>query len=417
MAADENLIELIKRARKRLAVIAPGLNQSVARALAARMKDLDTLSLTVILDADAEVYRMGYGEVEALDIIREASASEHFDLREQPGVRIGVVISDDTTLVFAPVSRNVEAGSNTEDKPNAVFLEGTSTEKLAEASGVEYGETEIGVFGIEPERVAELQADLKRNPPRPFDLTRRLTVFTSEVQFVELRIVNAEFSKKKIRLPPQFQRFENEGLRQKVEARLSIPMDFNRPLEVSIASEGMTETLLVNERYIQKQRELIERTFLHEWKSRGKVILRRDKKEFIAEIARLKAIITAYQAGIQKEFSAAQDEFRKLLVEEFLDLWKQKPPEHLRMRKRTDEESCRSDIESAADELFSKVVLLKAPDAKIVYKDVSLDDLRDGLLMDSLRTLMEKAYVDQQTLERLFLSEEAVVAKDSRMVL
>jgi len=45
------------------------------------------------------VNRMGYGDPEALQIIREASKNEMFDLREHPGVRIGVVISDDRTMV------------------------------------------------------------------------------------------------------------------------------------------------------------------------------------------------------------------------------------------------------------------------------------------------------------------------------
>jgi hypothetical protein len=53
---------------------------------------------------------MGYGDPKALEIIRQASNDAMFDLREQPGVRIGVVISDDRTMVYAPVSRNVEAG-------------------------------------------------------------------------------------------------------------------------------------------------------------------------------------------------------------------------------------------------------------------------------------------------------------------
>ena len=57
------------------------------------MADLPALSLTVILVADTEVYRMGYGDPEALEIIREASKEAMSDLREQPGVRIGVVIS------------------------------------------------------------------------------------------------------------------------------------------------------------------------------------------------------------------------------------------------------------------------------------------------------------------------------------
>ena len=93
-ATDDSLIALIRRARNRLAVIAPALTTPVAEALAARMAHLPSLSLTVILDADAEVYRMGYGDPKALEIIRQASIDAMFDLREQPGVRIGVVISD-----------------------------------------------------------------------------------------------------------------------------------------------------------------------------------------------------------------------------------------------------------------------------------------------------------------------------------
>jgi hypothetical protein len=187
-ATDGSLINLIQGARTRLALIAPALTTPVAQALAARMADLPALSLTVILDADAEVYRMGYGDPEALEIIREASKEAMFDLREQPGVRIGVVISDDRTMVYAPVSRNVEAGSTTEEKPNAIMLEGRSTERLAEAAGTAEGEHEVGLMGMEPERVAQMEADLKKNPPRPFDLTRKLTVFVTEVQFIELRV-------------------------------------------------------------------------------------------------------------------------------------------------------------------------------------------------------------------------------------
>ena len=124
---------------------------------------------------------MGYGDVEALEIIRETSNEQMFDLREQPGVRIGVVVSDNRTMVYAPVSRNVEAGSTTEEKPNAIMLHADATEKLAEATGAAEGEMEVGVTGMEPDRVVEMVADLKTNPPHPFDLTRKMRVFVTEV--------------------------------------------------------------------------------------------------------------------------------------------------------------------------------------------------------------------------------------------
>ncbi len=41
-------------------------------------------------------------------VIRDAASRSLLDLREQPGVRIGVIISDNDTMVFAPVSKNME---------------------------------------------------------------------------------------------------------------------------------------------------------------------------------------------------------------------------------------------------------------------------------------------------------------------
>ena len=92
VASDTSLVELIQRAKRRLVVVSPALNEPVAAALAERLKDLGQLAITVVLDADPEVYRLGYGTRSALDKVRQASKQSLFDLRVQPGVRIGVVI-------------------------------------------------------------------------------------------------------------------------------------------------------------------------------------------------------------------------------------------------------------------------------------------------------------------------------------
>ena len=412
-ATDDSLITLIDGAQNRLAVIAPGLTTPVARALAARMKELPTLSLTVILDADAEVYRMGYGDAEALEIIRETSINEMFDLREQTGVRIGVVISDDRTMVYAPVSRNVEAGSTTEKKPNAIILHGGATEKLAEATGAAAGETEVGVKGMEPARVAEMAADLKTNPPHPFDLTRKLKVFVTEVQFIELRMPNATFSPHKIKLPPSFQKFEDESLRRDIDSSLKIPIDLETKLDVSIKSYLGNETLKVNEAAVTRERREIERVFIHNWKGRGKVILRNDKDQVIKEMNRLVEIIKEYHNSLKASFDDSKKAFSERLVSEFLGVWQKSPPGHLVRRRRTDDQSCRQDIENEADGMFQRAVSLGTTEAKVVYKDISIEDLTDEKLMDGLRRLMENAGVDQATVRRLFQSGDAAAAKDS----
>ena len=412
-SSDDRLIALIEGAKDRLAIIAPGLTTPVARALTGRMEELSTLSLTVILDADAEVYRMGYGDVEALEIIREASCKQMFDLREQPGVRIGVVVSDDRTMVYAPVSRNVEAGSTTEEKPNAIMLHGGATEKLAEATGMAEGEMEVGVTGMDPDRVAEMSADLKTNPPYPFDLTRMLKVFVTEVQFIEFRVLNATFGSRKIKLPPSFQKFEDEALRRNIDSSLRIPIDLENEIDVSIKSYRGDEKLKVNEAAIKRERKEIERVFFHDWKGRGKVILRKDREQVTKELDRLVAIVKEYHKALRVEFVSSRKVFCKQLVVEFLELWKNTPPVHLVRRGKTDEQSCRQDIEFEANGMFDRAVAFGAPETKLVYKDISIEDLKDKELMSSLQRLMENAGVEQATVKRLFQSGDVVAAKDS----
>lgn len=102
---------------------------------------------------------------------------------------------------------------------------------------------EIGQQAVEPKKVEAMETDLKANPPRPFDLTRRLTVFISEVQFVEPRLSNAVLSSRKIRLPPHFLKFNNAALRKEIKSTLRIPVDFSEKLDVTFNSHLGEEKL------------------------------------------------------------------------------------------------------------------------------------------------------------------------------
>lgn len=424
-ASDDAVIEMIRSAQARLAVIAPGVTTPVAKALAERMQDMPALSLTVILDADPEVYRMGYGDTDALKIIREASKAAMFDLREQPGVRIGVIISDERTMVYAPVSRNVEAGSTSAERPNAVVLAGTPTDALAVASGSApppkssdaaadmQVQHEIGDKALEPKKVEAMEADLKANPPRPFDLTRRLTVFVSEVQFVELRLSNAVLSSREIRLPTRFLKFNDAALRKDIKSTLKIPVDLSEKVEVSFTSHLGKERMKVNEADLKRLRDVVEQRFFYEWKGRGKVILRKDKDQFKKELERLINMTKAYQEALRGQFEQKKAKFRADIVKEFLEIWQAQPPEHLRLLGTLTENACQQDIEKAAEAMFDKAVSFGAPEAKDVYKDISIEDLKDEALMAELKKLMENAGVDQETLAKLFQSGDAAAAQGS----
>ena len=63
--------------------------------------------------------------------------------------------------------------------------------------------------------------------------------------------------------------------------------------------------------------------------------------------------------------------------------------------------------------MFEKAVALGTTEAKVVYKDISIEDLKDENLMNGLRRLMENAGVDQATVRRLFQSGDTVAARDA----
>jgi hypothetical protein len=140
------------------------------------------------------------------------------------GVRIGVVIADDTTMVYSPVSKNIEAGSTSVEKPNAIILSGSAADRIAKAAGSDRSDeahtAEVGSTALEPAKVQAMQADLKANPPKPFDITRKLNVFTSKVQYVEFTASNYRLTTRQVRLPQRLgesasyvRRFADDRLR------------------------------------------------------------------------------------------------------------------------------------------------------------------------------------------------------------
>lgn len=259
VATDDAVIAMIGSAKRRLVVVAPALSQAVANALAERFDELADLDIRVIVDADAEVYRLGFGEREALKVIRDAASRSLLDLREQPGVRIGVIISDDETMVFAPVSKNIEAGSDTVEKPNAIVLRGAFAESLARAAGAERTEDspigEIGNAALDPKKVEAMQSDLERNPPAKFDIARRLNVFTSRVVYVEFEIKNFALGRKGVPLPDDFKTATTKALQTQISSRLRAPMAEIGAVEVVVGEGESATTLKIDNEWLRKERK------------------------------------------------------------------------------------------------------------------------------------------------------------------
>ena len=83
-----------------------------------------------------------------------------------------------------------------------------------------------------------MQADLKANPPKPFDITRKMNVFTSKVQYVEFSASNYRLTTRQIPLPPELVDVADDDLRNHISGRIRAPLDGIGKLEVTIDSDG-----------------------------------------------------------------------------------------------------------------------------------------------------------------------------------
>lgn len=82
---DLELSALIGCAKRRLAVIAPGLSASVAKVLAAKWRELGPEAVQIVLDPDPEVCRLGWGELASLELLQDCGAT----ILQQQGLRVG----------------------------------------------------------------------------------------------------------------------------------------------------------------------------------------------------------------------------------------------------------------------------------------------------------------------------------------
>jgi hypothetical protein len=210
---DQAIVALIRSAKYRIVFIAPGLYLPVANELCQHFDKIAGLEVTLILDADEDVCRIGFGELAALQKVHRHASASGFYVRSQPGLRVGVLLVDEQTLVWSPTPRSVESapdsstesGSPATSSPNGLLLGANPGEQIAHAVCAEGTETdpqaaEIGTAVVTPQQVAEVTAALTNNPPIPIDLARVTRVFSTKLQFVELKVSRAKLSQQQISL-------------------------------------------------------------------------------------------------------------------------------------------------------------------------------------------------------------------------
>lgn len=400
--SSRSIAAWVRQAQRRVVYAAPGIHPLPAAALAELASRLPYSSITISLDFDEHTLRMGYGTLEAVEVLSAAGLK----LTHSPGFRSGILIVDERGWIFTPTALYLEAEPQSDETPNAVELSPAQVKALAirlspaaqkeaieeagspaEEQAIAELTIELGVDAVATEHMATVKAAIKVAPPVKFDVVRQVRVFEPYLQYVELSLAGAAVQRHRVRIPKELQ---NLGTSKDLEGKLKTTFDLIEKGS-SMSSKALEDEL--NE---------IRKNFTPSLgKDHGRVVLKSAKPHLTKRIGELRAKLEAHQKKVETELQAKLDESKKQVVDYYVPLAKASPPDALLgslLNPSTDEASIRSWIEEVITKVFpSAKNLIHKMVLEERYKDVTFETLNRPDFLESVqqafpRINWDKAY-------------------------
>jgi len=383
---DNKLIEAIHKARHRLIFLAPGVNQDIAAALTDAWKRLSTEAVSVILDVDPEVCRLGYGTLDGLKTLRDAASRMGALVCHQPGVRLGLLVSDDTTFVYSPTPLLIEAGSKQSTQPNAIILDALPKHVARDIGlgDIPNLERVIGLDPVKPHQIDELAQDLAAAPPVKFDLARQVRVFTSRFQFVELEMTGCYISQKKVPIPSSLMGLANKN---DIESQFHAHFNLVNSGSIEVRHGGTVFT----EKSLRKKKHQIVKDYLISLTGYGNVVRRANKEKLKAAVDELCEDIYVFSEGIKDVLQSHMDNNAEALVDALLPSVKQNPPKEYEKiyGPSIPDNQLKTLLSKDIKAAFGKAEnLVQDMRVALVFKDVAYESLIDKKFLEVARAAM-----------------------------
>jgi hypothetical protein len=419
---DGVLIEAIASARNRLVYVAPGISEAVAHALRAKIDDIPRERVVIVLDVDPEVCRMGYGDIQGLECVQKAADEWEITLDHQPGIRIGLLIADEQTLVYTPTPLLIEAGPASPRRPNAIRMDARETPALMEACGASGSieRREVGMDPVRPTTVEAVKQNLALNPPKKFDVSRAERVFNSAMQYVDFHFTGFRLSKKEMPIPADLMGLANDsdlkdrwknsfrlfGSNEGVEVRLPLRDKDDRILK---DIHGKDQTEVYTERTLEREKLDIVRQFVVVVPRFGSFILRNRRPDFDARIKRFEKRVDEFRQALEQQLVDQLEVSKNRLIEYLVPKVVENPPDSwmstMTGSEVTDAEATErlnamlSPDFSSADQVFQ-------PKVEVKYMDISYETIKNQNFLAAARTEFAKRGATA-TFDRLFSEHDA----------
>ena len=384
------IAELIRSAQRSVCFAAPGILREPANAMAEVAARIGPELVTVCLDFDEKVMRMGFGEMEAVNALRDAN----IEVRTVHGMRTGFVVVDGEGYIFTPTALYLEADDRPTSAPNAMRLSREqATEALARLSpvakaiAVALAETEkerdrirqqaveVSSAPVTDKKIMEVETRLTDAPPVQFDIARQVRVFNAYLQYVEISLSGAAIQRHRLTIPPGVL---NLGDSEELQGRL------RTTFEVVEKSSKLSSKALEDE--LNRIRKDLTRPLGN---GHGRVVLKSVKPLLDERLEQFKKDLEQHREQVREKLHETLDESRKQIVEYYLPRILESPPDALRgqiPRAKPTREDARRWLHRELAKVFPKVeALVQNMQVTVRYKDITFETLNHGNFLRSVK--------------------------------
>lgn len=401
--------DFISSAKRHLIFAAPGITSDSARAIVGLGSDV---SVRVIIDADAEAIRLGFGDEEGFRLLSEKGV----EVRSAPGLRIGVLAADDRAWVYAPTPEIILEQPKPHET-NAVEVDATFAKQILFAVAPDVSivpddrlldesfinvdiEPEIGTTKVIAGDIEVIKRDLSDNPPQKYDAARKVRVYQGYLQFVELNFKGSHIAGHKIKIPNGFLNVNDADLSGRIRSTCNLIQDKGR----------FSARIQMLEFKVKDLRKKYLRSLGERYKT---VILIREKAQFDQEFRVLAQQLDDLQKSIIEDLENEILTSRSKLTELVVSGWRENPPATYQ------DANGRLD-ERWATEYVQETLARSSPDAEKLlekmqltcdYKDITIEMMNDE---DFIKSVIEK-FPDEK-FGKLYSEQETVGKKEADTV-
>ncbi|MFZ1643836.1 MAG: hypothetical protein WAV07_20890 [Candidatus Contendobacter sp.] len=398
---SQGIAALILSAQRFVCYAGPGVQKAPAQAMAEASARIGVEMVTVALDFDERVMRMGFGDMEAVKALRLAGIM----VRDAPGMRTALVLVDDEGYLFTPTALYLEAESHSKQAANAMRL---TTEQfrealarlspVAKAIAVAQAQSEqereriaglpveVGSELVTEEKFDQVDQSLKEAPPFQFDLARQVRVFNAYLQYVELKLTGAAIQRHRLAIPPNILKL---GGSKDLEGRLRTTFDL-------IEKGGK-----LSSKKLEDDLNEIRKNFTPSLgKDHGRVVLKSAKPHLEKRLATFKDDLEAHQKKVADELQGQLDESRQQIINYYLPRVIENPPDamlgQMLSPKKPTKEDARLWLDAELKRVFPKAeALIQKMQLDVRYKDVTFETLNSKDFLNSLKDAFPRVNWDK----------------------